>query len=413
MSTKTRRFVAESFDDAPVEVGTEHEATIGQICEDLAVDHTELCQLLDQAQAVKAVADEFPEEKVLTISEERFLSAFVGMATAGMGVTVEQLKVFKETPEGKALSLEAFEGGIWETIKRVIKAIVDKIMQFWNWLTGNSKKVEAKQDATKKKLESASEEKLEKFRKDVDEVVKQGSKLREENVSKEDFEFTPSSAPHVHRISAARLVQYTDKVPTGGLVFVDNVIDDVGKQMSFGRKLRDALRRLGGDITEAEHPEVVISKVAKNLEDTSRALGIHEGGEVRLVGSTYLVYDPKNLHFSLETKSIEVDHAKNYIISFRSPREVVTAYTNYVRDYRADFDDTETKNLKELADQMNRVKEMIRPDIPEYQNHPHEAQRAIGVIVHAQSVLLSALARLTHVAATLESSLMSWVPSAA
>jgi len=412
-----KNVVLEAFDDIAVEPGPGEvdvdASELQEICDGMAVDHDELCQVLDEAKAFQDVSSQLPEGTVLTISEEKILNAMVNFLGAGSSGTIsaENLKVFKRDTEGTTLSLEALEGGVWATIKRIIEAIVAKIRQFWNWLTsGGEKKIEETQKKTETALKtSAAEEKM--------------ATMVDGKVAVESFEYEKTSNPNINHISGARLARFTNKAPTNSMVILEDVVEDMGRQMEIGRKFSDGFSTLdNSNLTASSTDQQIITKCAEYMGRLSTLLGLHNGGEIRIVGTTYLKYDPKELRYSIETKDQAFEHGKNYIIALRSPREVVSSYTKYVNSYREAVTGDIKGSLKKVADEMAafargmeaRGAEGVAEAVDKgFKSAGSDARHSVAICIQAAAVLMSAFARLTHTALDLEASLFHWLPKAA
>lgn len=451
MSAVTRSIVKEEFEDIGIEPGPgEADVDISELEEisnGLSNDHDELAQVLDEAKIFSDVKDQFPEGTILTVSEEKILNAMVNLIGAGSGGTIsaESLRVFKRDTVGTQLSLEAMEGGVWATIKRIFKAIADKIKAFWNWLTGNTSNIEKKQEQTRVALDKVSKsdwdrfcdnlndafggvepmseeqwkEELrkhsEQFKRDMDDLARKGTASNnrtpiegEFKVVTESFDYTPGHGLKIHKISGHQLSIFTDQAPRGAIVFADDVVEAMTKTLNISKKILDILREneLGKVIGHQGSEEAIISKVSEVLERQVNHLGLGGGKEVHVVGTFGLKYDERNLLLQPETMKTDIQLDKNYVVGIRSGSELIRKYGDYVHSWKALGLGGGT--LNEIANDLEKYAERTTP-IAEA-GIGEKGERVIAHFAKFTSALLSALARIVRSAAVLEKNILIWIP---
>ncbi|HWT40605.1 MAG TPA: hypothetical protein VN081_05070 [Dongiaceae bacterium] len=429
MSAVTRSIVKEEFEDIGIEPGPgEADVDISELEEisnGLSNDHDELAQVLDEAKIFSDVKDQFPEGTILTVSEEKILNAMVNLIGAGSGGTIsaESLRVFKRDTVGTQLSMEALEGGVWETIKRIFKAIAERIRAFWNWLTSSSeKKIEERQEKTlagmkahpKSLLEMSDEElmkhlstlstsELQAIHKGLPDTSSLGKK-----VAKESFEYTPEHAPKIHKITGHQLTMFTDQAPRGTIVFADDVVEEMTKTLDVSKKILDILQEneLGKVIEDKGTEESIVNSVVEVLGRQIDHLGMGGGKELRVVGTYGLKYEVESSSIQPVTLKTDIEPDKSYVIGIRSGSELIRKYGDYVTKWKSfGFG---SSSLNHLADELDKYAEntAVRPDAGrgEVGNH------ALTHFAKFTSVLLSALARIVRSSAVLEKQLLSWIP---
>jgi hypothetical protein len=397
------------------------------INDELCIEHQGLRETMAEAKVFRDIAEQFPPQTILSVSEEKFLNSFVDLAVAGTGVSVEQLKVFKETPEGKTLSLEALHTGVWETIKKIITAIIEKVKKFVLWITGNGNRVEKTQKRMMDFLNSqegktaAEQQEIENLKKRVAGLKASAEDNSGVEVSLEDFEFTPGQAHSgVHYITGARLSQLSDTAPQGGIVFVDNIIRDLHNSLNVARDLVLAMKALNtGDAANAHTTQE--ARITFMSQTLSKALGhvsfkeVDGRKQVHIVGDTYMTYDERNFQIALVSHDHGIDMAKKYVIAIRSPTEVAKSYSDYVSEFR-DTLGAEQGTLKQISESMNNQLNFLREDTEqrmeqaEAQGASHEKRQMLSIYMHVITGIFAALTRITTAASSMEGSVFTWVP---
>jgi hypothetical protein len=431
MSKLTRNIIKEEFDDTTIEAGPGEadvdSSLLNEICEGLSNDHEELSQVLDEAKVFQDVSSQFPEGTVLTVSEEKILTAMVNLVGAGSGGTIsaENLKVFKRETAGTQLSMEALEGGVWAAVKRIIAAIVARIKQFWEWLTGKGEKqIEEKQKKTeaglkseegKKRMEEMSPEKLKMRSDQVKDTVASHYRMAHESfneLSKENLEYEKPSSSNIHLISGSQLMRFTDRAPSGSIVFADDIVAEMKETIEFSKKLFVVLgeNELGKNIGNHKDDEAMISRIAEIMDKNVHALGLQGGKEVQVVGTIGLKYDEQNLHLALTTISSHIEHDKNYVIGIRSGSELVRKYADYIQAFKSCAFDT---NLKECADRLEAAgTEMLKAGVGDMDDNKFSHHTKMAMMHHVKFIgtILMASSHTLRTVAVLERCFFTWVP---
>jgi len=152
----TRRLIMEAIDlslhDAKVsdempQPGSDE--PLGMPSIDISDEIAELGGLFEKAGNYQTLMAQYPEHRVLSVSEEKLFNIAANLSLAGTGFTAEDFKLAVKDHLGTHISQEGLgtvAKSIGQAIINAIKWIIQKIKDFWTWLTGTGGKNEESKD---------------------------------------------------------------------------------------------------------------------------------------------------------------------------------------------------------------------------------------------------------------------------
>jgi hypothetical protein len=145
---------------------------------DISDEVAELGGLFEKAGNYQTLMSEYPDNRILSVSEEKLFNIAANLSLAGTGFTAEDFKLAVKDKLGTHISQEGLTSvskSIGKAIIDAIKWIIAKIVAFWNWMTGQGGKNEEEKDrATVKDIASISESTLQKVSQAVEGVKRKG-----------------------------------------------------------------------------------------------------------------------------------------------------------------------------------------------------------------------------------------------